>query len=285
MKTFRPSYLILLLLCSAFTLATLLQARVDRWSSRDKGSILQVLFGDGRRLFANHFFTKADVYFHSGYYPSIFDKAAKPKDSKHMTAEDNDGASEEEEHEKAMAFLGEPRDWIERFGRHFMITRHTHLENGQEREMLPWLKLSAELDPHRIDTYTVAAYWLRRSLGKPKEAAAFLREGLRNNPDSYELMYELGLLEYDNNHDAFRARNLWERALRQWTRQESGKKEPDKAALDGILVNLARLEAHEGNLDAAIYYFENAKKVSPNPQALQEQIDELKSKGKLPPKE
>ena len=29
--------------------------------------------GDSRRLFANQFFVEADVYFHSGYYPTIFD--------------------------------------------------------------------------------------------------------------------------------------------------------------------------------------------------------------------
>ena len=40
--------------------------------------------GDSRQLFANHFFTKADVYFHSGYYPSVFDQAIGG--APHMTA-------------------------------------------------------------------------------------------------------------------------------------------------------------------------------------------------------
>ena len=64
-----------------------------------------------------------------------------------------------------MNFLGPPRDWIERFGRHFIITEHTHLQGAKEREILPWLRISAELDPQKIETYTVAAYWLR-DLGK-----------------------------------------------------------------------------------------------------------------------
>ena len=59
-----------------------------------------------------------------------------------------------------------------------MITEHTHLEGGNEREILPWLRLSAELDPQRVETYTVAAYWLR-AVGKMVEAEHFLREGLR----------------------------------------------------------------------------------------------------------
>ncbi len=34
---------------------------------------LNVLMGDSRRMFANHFFVKADAYFHSGFYPTVFD--------------------------------------------------------------------------------------------------------------------------------------------------------------------------------------------------------------------
>src|SRR6266705_3065570 len=189
--------LILLLLAGAcFSLSTILQPRAAAWSGRrDSGNVLKVLLGDGRRMFANHFFVKADVTFHSGYYPSIFDQIQAPTNSQHMTAQE--GSKEEEEHEKEMDFLGKPRDWFESFGRHFMIREHTHLEGGAEREMLPWLRVSAALDPQRIDTYTVAAYWLRR-LGKVTDAEQFLREGLRANPNSYDILFELGRLYHEN---------------------------------------------------------------------------------------
>ena len=169
MKSRRGDILILLLLlAAAFSLATVLQPRLAAGGGAgDSDNVLKVLFGDGRRLFANHFFVKADVSFHSGYYPSIFDQAQAPKTSRHMTSEE--GSPAEEEHERKMNFLGPPKDWIERFGRHFMITEHTHLASGNEREILPWLKLSADLDPQRVDTYTVAAYWLRVRLGKVTE--------------------------------------------------------------------------------------------------------------------
>src|SRR5262249_28252715 len=115
----RQNALVLLLLAAAgFSLATTLQPRAIAWSSRgDSASILKVLLGDGRRLFADYFFEKADVYFHSGYYPSIFDRNQAPKDTRHMTAEE--GSPAEKEHEERMNFLGPPRDWLERFGRHF----------------------------------------------------------------------------------------------------------------------------------------------------------------------
>ena len=279
------AFLILLLLLSAcFSLATILQPRAAGWSKRAQANnVLKVLFGDGRRLFANHFFIQADVSFHSGYYPSIFDQARAPKDTRHLTTKECDADHEHgsdcahEEHEKQMSFLGPPRDWIERFGRRFIITEHTHLEGNNEREILPWLKIAAELDPQKVETYTVAAYWLR-DLGKVKEAEAFLREGMRNNPESYEILFALGRLYYENYHDVTRARGVWELGLRRWAEQEIAGKKPDLFDLDQLAVNLARLEEKAGNFARAIELLGIAKKASPHPEALQQQIEELKQK-------
>src|SRR5205823_1702208 len=47
-------YLMLALLAAgSFSLATALQPRIPRWTQRDQDSVLKVLLGDGRRLFAN----------------------------------------------------------------------------------------------------------------------------------------------------------------------------------------------------------------------------------------
>ena len=276
MKKFAPYLALLLLLAACFSLATVLQERVSSWSKRgESGNVLRVLLGDGRRLFANHFFVQADVSFHSGYYPSIFDQARAPKDTSHLTAKEGEPAAEE--HEQQMNFLGPPRDWIERFGRHFIVTEHTHLQGSRETEILPWLKLSAELDPQKIETYTVAAYWLR-DLGKVKEAERFLRQGLLSNPDSYEILFELGRLYDQNKHDPARARKLWDLALRRWSEQETAGKKPDLLKLDQIAVNLSHLEEVEGNLARAIQLLELCKKGSPHPEVLQRQIDELKQR-------
>lgn len=272
------SCLILLLLAVAcFSLATALQPRVSSWSKEDdSGNVMKVLLGDGRRIFANQAFIEADVYFHAGYYPSVFDQTRIPKDARHMTAKE--GSAEEEEHEREMNFLGPPLDWIERFGRHFLITEHEHLHGGTQREILPWLRLSADLDPHRITTYTVASYWLRRELGKPQEAQQFLREGLRNNPESYELLLELGRLYNENYHQRERARNLWNLALRRWQEQETGKHDADVHSLEEITINLARVEEADGDLRDAVVHLQMAARVSPNPGALRQQIAVMQRK-------
>ena len=248
------SILILLLLGALwFSLGTVLQPQAVLWSQRGADNVLTVLLGDGRRMFANHFFVKADVYFHSGYYPSIFYQGAH--EANHMASHDDD---QDEEHEQEADFLGRPRDLLDRFGRHFMVTEHTHLEHGQEREILPWLKLSAELDPQRVDTYTVAAYWLANQLHKPAEAEQFLREGLRVNPDSYEILFSLGRIYFESYHDIPRARNVWELALRRWNEQQNAKKNPDKSVLRDTVLNLAHLEEVERQYPQAIAYLEVA---------------------------
>ncbi len=249
-----------------------------------QGGFLTSVLGDGRHLFANHFFVKADVYFHSGYYPSIFEQARRAQlNARHMMEEhghDHDKDNhEEEEHEKEMDFLGQPKDWIDRFGRHFYPSTHSHLDKpGQAKEILPWLRLSAELDPKQVDTYIVGSFYLRKNMKKPEEAEAFLRDGLRANPSSFEILFELGSVYYEDLHDPTRARNLWELALRRWHEQDSGGKNPDKIVCDQILANLAHLEEEQGNLPKAINYLEQEATFSPSPDVIKKHIDDLKGK-------
>lgn len=281
MKKSSSILLLFLLLAGGFTLGTFLQQPALNWTKRAQSDgLFKLLLGDGRRLFANHFFVKADISFHSGYYPTIFDQGARPAEAHIAEAAGKDSQSPEEEEE--MDFLGKPRDWIEAFGRHFRVTKHTELEGGNEREILPWLKLSAELDPQNIQTYTVAAFMLRNHLGKPQEAEEFLREGLRANPDSYEILFELGRLYWENDHDAVHARNVWHVAFRHWQEQEPKKEKPDFFLFGKITLNLARLEESQRNYAAAIEWFELTKKNSPNPDALQKQIDDVRAKMNAP---
>ena len=270
-----PYLVLAFVLMVCFTLATGIEPRASTWSNRTKSNnVFSMLFGDGRRLFANQFFTMADVYFHSGYYPSIFDS------SEHESAvvAASQGQTGNEEEEKKEDFLGRPKDWIDRFGRHFRITQHIHLEHGNEREILPWLRLAADMDPQKIETYTVGSYFMRQHLNQPREAEAFLREGLRNNPNSCEILFELGRLYDENDHDTGRARNVWQLALLKWSKLDPEAAKENKLVFEAITVHLARLERDAGNWQQAIDWFQAAQKVSPDPNALQQQIDEIKKK-------
>lgn len=288
-----PTFILSLLLALCFSLATYLQPRFQNraGSLSQSDNVLAVLIGDSRRLFANHFFVKADVYFHSGYYPTIFDEGKLHENSpmrettgghegeKH--GESNHKDHDHDDHAAGENFLGKPKDWIDRFSRHFFLSEHTHLEKeGDEREILPWLRISAALEPTRVETYTVAAFWLRNRLGKVTEAEQFLREGLRANPDNCEIYFALGQVADENRNDTDRARNLYELALTKWNQQEAGKEEPNILLHQQIVVRLARMEESAGRWNDSIHYLELLKKHSPYPDQIQKQIEEVKLKAK-----
>src|SRR5437773_1887359 len=178
----RSWMLIPLLASAAISLSTWLQPWFQHWSgNRSKSTdILTVALGDSRRLFAKHFYVKADAYFHSGYYPTIFDNHSEG--GKLHIASSHAGDS----HHEGDDFLGAPKDWLDRFSRHFYPSHHSHLDHAHEdhdnhdgdkeehrgdaRELLPWLKLAAELDPQQPETFVVASYWLRSHLSNPEQA-------------------------------------------------------------------------------------------------------------------
>jgi tetratricopeptide (TPR) repeat protein len=278
----RPRFILVFLLVICLSLAAWLQPRREARENQGVGSdsVLGGLLGDGRQMVADYFYVQADVYFHSGYYPSIFDQArqAEVKDSDVSHPEDTNAEPEG-------SFLGPPQDWIDRFSRHFRPARHTHLKGQAVAEMLPWMRLSADLDPHKIQTYIVASYFLRDYLGNKADAKEFLRAGLMANPDSPELRYELGRLYFENYKDLVHAKNAWLGALRAWDKveapkplkTESGEGERDVNLHARILDSLANEELQASRTNQAIEYFKLAKPDSPFPAKVQKRIDSLEA--------
>jgi len=282
----------LLLLTVAFSVAAWVEPRYQERQEAHSSDMMSFLLGDSRRLFANHFFVKADVYFHSGFYPTIFDNQQSFQ-TPHM-AEDA-GALKGHNQGDETAFMGPPLDFIEAFRRHFTPSSHTHLDEGgaqgpngvdldlgekggEVREILPWLKISAELDPNRIETYMVTAYWLRKKMGKVDEAEAFLREGLRANPNNPAILYELGRIYHEDRTNDVHAINLWELGVRKMDEQKSVKTEQDNFILLQLTLGLARLEEDHGNYAKAIQWLEREKAVSPYPSVVQKQIEDDRQK-------
>jgi tetratricopeptide (TPR) repeat protein len=306
MGTRRAALFALLLLAIGLGLVTRLEPWFQSWSGGRprSGNILSVALGDSRRLFAKHFYVKADAYFHSGYYPSIFDE--RPDEARlHMAA--NAGAGHDQ-HED-LPDPGKPRDWIDRFGRHFYPSVHTHLgeakpcnhdhheaghahgpdckhdehdheeheagAKGQERELLPWLKLAATLDPERPETYITAAFWMRSKLGKVPEAEQFLREGLQHLPGEPELLFELGRIYRENHKDDGRARNIWQAALAQFRKTRTLDTPEDRLLYAQILIHLAKLEEQHKNVPKTVEHLRALLTVTPNKENIQQWIETL----------
>jgi tetratricopeptide (TPR) repeat protein len=294
----------LLLLLVAFSFATTLEPWHQSWEGgrTQTDNLLEVALGDSRELLARHFFAKADSYFHNGFAPTIFDKTEGTPQGAHMAG---NAAPEEGEHN----FLGQPRDWIDGFSRNFYPSRHTHLGEGKcdkcehhdgddehaehhahdqdksaadEREMLPWLQLSLQLDPKRVETYVVAAYWLKNSLKSVDGAERLLREGLQNVPGNPEILFELGRVQLDDRHDVERARNIWELALKKWNERERDLKNPNLFILSQILGNLAILEENAGRPNEAIQHLRRLQTFSPNKASIAKWIETLQPSEQQP---
>lgn len=279
----RPWIHIVTLSGLAFILSTLIHPEMSAFHARrpDSGDPLASILGDGRKLFANHFYVKADVYFHSGYYPTIFDNRESHQTA-HM-AEDA-GVAEGKNTGDEENFLGKPTNWIDAHSRKHFPSVHTHLgedspdgRKNAEREILPWLKFSAKLDPNKIETYTVAAYWLRRT-GADGEAEAFLRDGLRANPDSVDILFELGRCRYDAK-DVEHARNLWALAWKRWQQQELPKpaEAQNRFIAAAILMHLARLEHAAGDIAQCIRCLETLLPLKQNPDEIRQRIADVKA--------
>ncbi len=296
----------ILFVAAAFTLATILEPIWSGMQRRQSKSVIDMMVGDGKRLFANHFLTKADVYFHNGYYPSMFQQA---KADSHLTesAESHEGAGHDdhdhanetpEEHaahagksdehhegetpEEHAKHSGEnpgdhPQDFLEAFGRHFFVSKHTHMKNADAKELLPWFRIAAELDPNRVETYTVTAFWLRTELKKIDEAEEFLREGWKANPDSYAIAFELGRLYESDRKDDPRARNLFELALKKWNQQERHKEKPDMFGLEQILANLVETEYRLKDYRACLEHLRQLEPISPYPDTVRKHIEQTKA--------
>jgi len=300
----RAPFIAGLLLALGLGLVTWLEPWYQSWSGSRTGSanLLSVALGDSRRLFASHFYVKADAYFHSGYYPSIFDN--RPHDDKlHIAASAGAG---HEQHED-LPDPGKPLDWIDRFSRHFYPSVHTHLGQakcgpeckhgedhdehtdaagkGEERELLPWLKLAATLDPERPETYVTASFWLRSQLGKVAEAERFLREGLQHIPGEPELLFELGRIYRENHKDNARARTIWQAALSQWRKTRNFDTAEDRLLYAQIHVNLAQVEEEQRNFSKAIEHLQALLSVTPNKDSIQKWIKDLSERtSAIPPK-
>lgn len=270
----RDRLLLLLLLTACFTLATEIEPRLSAYArdTRSGGDFLTAFLGESGRLFANHFAAKADAYYHRGNYPSIFELGARR--TPHPGEEGTNIPPE-------LPATNAPSTWIERFGDHFTPPPPKDFgTTNDSEETLPWYRLSLELDPHNIQNYCTAVFVLRNKLGKTGEAERVLRDGIRENPNSYELLYYLGLLYYEDHHDVARARNVWELAAYRWREQELKKPNPDIESLWQIADQLGNLEESQHNYSDAITWFQIARNVSRTPQALQQHINELKAESK-----
>jgi hypothetical protein len=81
--------------------------------------------------------------------------------------------------------------------------------------LAPLLDITTSLDPHLIVAYQFGSTFLAQKppegAGEPEKAVDIILRGIRENPDTWQLYYELGFLQYMELHDAAAAARTFER--------------------------------------------------------------------------
>lgn len=133
-------------------------------ASRDP---LERLIGTAKEAVGDTLFLRADTYYHGGSTPE--EDAAYHEDRVHGAA-----------------------DFISRIGKDVRAHEHSHLGSDLQKEMLPFLSAAVHLDPYNVEAALSTAYWLHRKLGKPEHAERVLLASRAANPRAWEIDRELG---------------------------------------------------------------------------------------------
>lgn len=169
--------------------------------------------------------------------------------------------------------------WFGRLQEEVSPNQHVHLsDEGDVLEMMPWLRMATRIDPHNIEAYQVAIYWLA-SEGKIEAAKRVLREAMRKNSFDYRLYTEKGLL-YIKNEMPQKAAKALDTALELWP--EPLRKSAQEAKLDlaQILSYRAFLYELEGDFQKAIDLYRREYSLFPERKQLLKHISKLQ-KGTL----
>lgn len=176
------------------------------------------ILGPARSLLSASLYERADVYFHKG--------APYHRDE---------------------AFHGLFQQWKDAI----CPTLHSHAEGREIEEILPWLRLATKSDPHNIEVYMVASYWLNSECQRPDLAKEAIQEAMERNPDRYELPQEMGRLHLSSGQFSF-ALDSMETALELILKQEQD--DPEQIEIDLAFNHMARSYLYEalGNKEKAL---------------------------------
>lgn len=123
---------------------------------------------------------------------------------------------------------------VQHYGR-----EHMKDEAAEYKLLYPLLDITTTLDPELLLAYRFGAVFLSEDPpggpGRPQQAIALLRKGIRHNPDYWRFWYDLGFVYYQSLHDYPRAAAAF----------YEGAKHPN--ARDYMRVMAAKIAAQGGN--------------------------------------
>jgi hypothetical protein len=181
-------------------------------------SAVSRMFGELRTSMSDIMFIKTERYLHTGVAYGVHG-GHQPG----QVAGDHAGAAStliRPPGEDFRGFVGtlerEVKPWID------PSKPHAHSDGT---ELLPWYRLMTLTDPYYVRGYLIGTWWLKNH--QPQEALWFVEEGIRNNPDAFQLHFMRGqvLRQFAGDAEdegteagAARARDLERQALESYRR-------------------------------------------------------------------
>jgi len=197
----KNKHLVIVLVC--LTLVSLIAVRIDIYNQayaachpKSDAPVFMRFLGEGRSIVSSLSVLQADRYYHGGI--------------EHLPDEHGESCSivernykEHKHHEEHVLPEINPFNILFHIYRAVGLTEHVHLHGDQMKEIIPWLYYASEIDPHNTQAYTLTGYYLCDRLDQVDQGIVFLREGLRKNPDSWEINAELGRIyfQYIKNYE------------------------------------------------------------------------------------
>jgi len=197
----RNKHIFVILVCLAA--ASLIAVKIDVYNqayaidqSVSDVPVFMRFLGEGKSIVSSLSILQADRYFHGG----VGHFSDEHKERLAIAERDHKACEHPEGHVLPDV---NPFNILFRISQEGDATEHVHLHGDQMKEIIPWLYYAAEIDSNNVQAYTLTGYYLCDRLGKIDQGIAFLQEGIRKNPDSWEIYAELGRIYFQHieNHE------------------------------------------------------------------------------------
>ena len=234
-----PFRLLILILIGAMLSigAWLTQNRPSRPDGSDPTAIY--ILGPARSLLSAELYERADLYFHKGV-----------------------------PHHKKEAFNDFFKNWKEQIS----PTKHAHAQGQETMEIMPWLRMATRSDPHNMEAYLVASYWMEQN-NNLHLAQRIMDEAIRKNPKRYEPHKELGRL-YTVNNQYDKAIESLQTALKKMGTPKSEQAQIDQSS---IYSTMSFLYESTENCDGAIKATEAFLRLNPDNPTFTERLATLRT--------
>lgn len=215
----QPHHFLCYVCLGAFTLAPLLGSKLhpndyEGGRSRDvearyqrNSSAVASMLGEFRTSMSDILFLKTERYLHSGVgYTSHINKRLMSVSSTaasnfaHQQTVDADkdvilSNNTKEDSESSLLIPDDETDFrgfIGELNREVKpwLPPDQHASHTDGKEVLPWFRVMTMSDPHYVRGYAVGGWWLKSI--NINEAMEFLEEGMRNNPEAFQIYVTYG---------------------------------------------------------------------------------------------